>query len=215
MSFRHLLGALIGAAGVLAASAAQADVIIDSSTPGYYNDQLGDLQPLAGFPQPGTDPTVTAAPEPDLSTVTNLGTWLGSAAPSGGTWSGAPQAIPSSWTVNTETAIVYVIDAGAGGLANVQVGIGVDNGIYVWLNGEYQFGAMAPGADSENEYPFNLGSLPAGTHYLQVLREDHGGRTGYSIRVSAERVAAVPVPGALALLGIGLAGLGWGLRRRS
>lgn len=215
MGFRHLVGALIGAASLLAASAAHADVIIDTNTPGYYNGGLGDLQPLAGFPQPGTDPTLTAAPEPDLSSVTSLGTWLGSAAPTGGTWSAALQAIPSTWAMNTETAIVYVIDAGAGGLSNVQVELGVDNGIYVWLNGDYQFGAMAPGLAVLGEYQFNLGPLGAGTHYLQVLREDHGGQTNYSIRVSAERVAAVPVPGAVALLGIGLAGLGWGLRRRS
>lgn len=207
MRFRPVR-ALIAAAAVLIGSPAYAEVIIDSSTPGYYNAGLGDIYPVAG------DPVVLpVTPEPDLSTVANLGTWLGTAAPSGGSWSAAPQAIPSTWAVNTETAIVYVIDAGAGGLSNVQVELGVDNGIFVWLNGDYQFGAMAPGGSVPGEYTFDLGALGAGTHYLQVLREDHGGQTGYSIRVSAERVAAVPVPGAAALLGIGLVGLGWGLRR--
>lgn len=208
--------ALIGAAAILIAGNAYAEVIIDDSTPGYYNAGLGDLHPLDGFPQPAPpDPTVPPiAPEPNVSTVANLGTWLVAAAPTGGTWSATTQSIPSSWTVNTETAIVYVIDAGAGGLSNVHVELGVDNGIYAWLNGEYQFGAMAPLGARLGEYAFDLGALGPGMHYLQLLREDHGGQTGYTVRVSADRVAAaVPLPGAAALLGIGLAGLGWGLRR--
>ncbi len=217
MKLGYFRKALVGTVAMMAVAAVHAEVIIDNNTLGYYNAGLGDLYPLAGFPQPvPPDPLVPPiAPEPDVSSVAALGTWLGAAAPSGGSWSAAPQAIPSSWAVNTETAIVYVIDAGLGGLSNVHVEIGVDNGVYAWLNGNYLFGAMAPGGATLGEYAFDLGTLAAGTHYLQLLREDHGGETNYMIRVSADQVAvAVPLPGALALLGAGFLALGWGLRRR-
>ena len=95
----------------------------------------------------------------------------------------------------------------------MHIDLGVDNGIYVWLNGTYLFGAMAPGGSTPGEYGIDVASLAGGTHYLQILREDHGGSTGYSIQMTADR-AAVPEPAALALLGIGLAGLGW-MRRRA
>jgi len=81
------------------------------------------------------------------------------------------------------------------------------------VDGTYLFGAMAPGGSTPGEYGIDVASLAGGTHYLQILREDHGGSTGYSIQMTADR-AAVPEPAALALLGIGLAGLGW-MRRRA
>jgi hypothetical protein len=190
----------------LASGAAHAAVIIDGDTQGYYNAGLGDIIAVVG------DPTVNPAPAPDLSGVANLGTWLTAAAPSGGTWSAGPQAIPATWDVITETAIVYEINAGTG-LSNVHIDLGVDNGIYVWLNGNYLFGAMQSGGANINEYDIDIPSLAAGKHYLQILREDHGGSTGYLIQMTADRTA-VPAPGALALLGIGLAGLGF-VRRRS
>ena len=51
-----------------------------------------------------------------------------------------------------------------------------------------------------------MGSLGSGTNYLQVLREDHGGLTGYAVEVTGD-VNAVPLPTALPLLAAGLAGL--------
>jgi hypothetical protein len=216
MAIARTLSTVIAGFALGVCGAAQAAVVIDGSTLGYYNAGLGDLAPAAGFPLAnvaGGDPTVPpVAPAPDLSAATNLGTWLTAAAPTGGTWSAAPQAIPATWAINTETAIVYAINAGSG-LSNVHIDLGVDNGIYVWLNGTYLFGAMAPGGSTPGEYGIDVASLAGGTHYLQILREDHGGSTGYSIQMTADR-AAVPEPAALALLGIGLAGLGW-MRRRA
>jgi hypothetical protein len=207
MNLKRLLSLAVTSAAIgLGASAAQAAVIIDGSTQGYYNAGLGNIIPVVG------DPLVTPiAPEPNLGSVANLGTWLTNAAPSGGTWSATPVAIPSTWTVGDETAIVYAINAGSG-LSNVHIDLGVDNGIYVWLNGAYIFGAMAPGGAALSEYDIVIGSLSAGMHYLQILREDHGGATGYLIEMTADR-SQVPAPGALALLGIGLAGLGLSRRR--
>lgn len=206
-------------AAILAAGSASAAVIINNSSSGYYNAGLGDLSgalpyPANPFPGPNVsqgDPLLNSIAEPNVASIVNLGTWLTSAAPTGGTWSAAPVAIPGTWAVNTETAIVYEIQAGAG-LANVHIDLGVDNGIFVWLNGNYLFGAMAPGGANLNEYDINIPGTLVGTNFLQILREDHGGGTGYDILVSADR--AVPEPRALFLFGAALAGLGLIRRRR-
>jgi hypothetical protein len=164
-------------------------VLVDDTTPGHYNAALGTAldatQPQ--FPCADVlcgDPTVNPAPEPDLSSVSSiLGGWLSSPASFSANWSGS-QAIPLSWDLNTETAIVYEIDAGQCGVENVTASFGVDNGIFVWVNGAYKFGAMAPGLAILGEYVVGLGNLPPGTNFVQILREDHGGADGYAVEIT-------------------------------
>jgi hypothetical protein len=164
-------------------------ILVNGSTPAYYNAQLGTgldgTQPQ--FPLANVasgDPVINPAAEPNLSPVGPiLGNWLSAnPLPLNGYWS-SPAVIPSSWAVNTETAIVYVIDAGPTGMHDVVARFGVDNGVFVWLDGGYKFGALAPGGVSAGEYTLQLGDLSPGRHYLQVLREDHGGGTGYVVEV--------------------------------
>lgn len=221
----------IALAGVLAvsASAATAVTLIDGSTQGLYNSGIGEVlngtNPIVDdggvntflFPNNGStpnDPTIASAPEPDLSAAAwQLGNWLTTPASPGGSWSAGPQAIPNSWAVNSETAIIYELDGGATGLNNVQLDIGVDNGVFVWLDGGFLDGALSPGGASLGEFSVSIGDIAAGTHYLQVLREDHGGGTGWSISVSGEP-APIPLPATLPLM-LGVLGMGGiALRRR-
>src|SRR5690606_39357247 len=58
-----------------------------------------------------------------------------------GTWSAPGAFIPTSWAVNAETAIVY--DFTLASLANLTIDVGVDNGIVLWLDGAFLFGATA------------------------------------------------------------------------
>jgi hypothetical protein len=198
---------------------AHAVPIVTNATTGYYNSGLGTLLDTSGFSDPFPcanvacgDSSLNFAAAPNLSAASaQLGTWLTNAAPTGGAWSAAPQVIPATWAINTETAIVYAIDAGAG-LTNVNLTLGVDNGIFVWLNGNYLFGARAGGGSSLGEYGLALSNL-VGTNYLQILREDHGGATGYDILLTADRVT-VPEPMSLALFGAGIFGLLF-VRRRA
>ncbi|MEL6364004.1 MAG: VPLPA-CTERM sorting domain-containing protein [Pseudomonadota bacterium] len=223
---RLVLSALLA----FAPTAALADVIIDGATPGYYNDAIGDLGANPSFNgqtdaatlnslfpianSAGGDPlTPPVATEPDLSFDTEFDTFLSNAAPTGGGWSAGPVAIPSSWAVNTETAIVYEFDAGPTGLDNFIVNIGVDNGVYVWLDGVYLLGAMAPGGAFAFEYSTTPTNLSAGTHYLQILLEDHGGGTGYVIEATADKAAAISEPGLIGLLGLAFIGLSVARRR--
>lgn len=164
-------------------------VLVDDTTLGHYNAALGtaldDTQ--AQFPCANVqcgDPTINPAAEPDLSSVSSiLGGWLSNPPSLNSNWSG-PQAIPLSWDLNSETAIVYEIDGGSCGVQNVTASFGVDNGIFVWVNGAYKLGALAPGEAAAGEYSVNLGDLPSGVNFVQILREDHGGTNDYSVEIT-------------------------------
>lgn len=64
----------------------------------------------------------------------------------------------------------------------------MDNGIYVWVNGVFKFGALEPGtADGAPNFEYddiNLGSLPPGQNFIQIMREDNGGGQGYHVQIT-------------------------------
>lgn len=135
---------------------------------------------------------VRPAPAPNSSALArlalplNLGGWLGAARPTGGRWSPSPSAIPGTWPAGAENAIVYEIDGGEGGISNVVANFAVDNGIWVWVNGQFKFGAVENGADASLfEYiDIQLGNFPPGKSYVQVLRSDLGARNGWNVLIT-------------------------------
>lgn len=170
--------------------------LISSSTQAYYNQRLGDLYSGSGnmrsqFLGPnGTtgDPRTVFLAPPNLNGVIPLNNWLDRPREAlvNGSWSGLI-AIPRTWAINTETAILYQVDGGRYGVSNLLGSLGVDNGIFVWVNGQYKFGATAPSGAFPNEYSsVDLGSLNPGQNWIQILREDHGGTTGSYINITGD-----------------------------
>lgn len=211
-SIRNLLGLCAFALLPLQASAT---IIIDNTTLGLYNNGLGDLAALDGpggfLPAANVsegDPTIYLNSDPLLPFTAAFGAdWLAGDY-TGGTWSAGPVAIPAGWAINSETAIVYNFNLALA--SSLHIDVGVDNGILVWLNGNFLFGATAPGGASINEYDFDVAFLGAGNHALQILRADHGGASGYGISVDATGLpVSVPEPGSLLLFTLSLLGLGF------
>lgn len=188
--------------------------LINNATPGYYNSRLGDLHssnPSGYFLGPngttGDSRTVFNVP-PNLSAIAPLGNWLSSpqTALTNSYW-GSNRRVPQAWGINTETAIMFELDGGQYGISNLIGNFGADNGLFVWVNGQYKFGATAPGGAFPSEYPnVNLGQLNPGQNWIQILRTDHGGRTGSYISVVGDyNISQVPESSsaiALAVFGI-------------
>lgn len=207
---------ILSAAALFAVAAAANGtvVLVQTSDAGYYNDSIGTVlnntnggNTAAGYFPTTDDSAVSFATAPDLTTAdTALGNWLSDPLNLNANWS-LESSIPNSWAVGTEVAVMYRFDTL--GATNVLAQFGVDNGIYVWLDGVYKFGARGPGTHSLGEYSYSLGDLAAGTHFLQILLEDHGVTNGYDVNVSADSFIPaqpnqVPEPGALSMLGLGL-----------
>jgi hypothetical protein len=118
--------------------------LIDGTTLGYYNASIGTI--LDGtspqFPANG-DVDINPSPEPNVSAAAGiLGNWLSAnPLPLNPSWTGL-QAIPQHWTGFTETAVIYpIFNAGSHDLQLTGT-FGADNGIFVWVDGHYKFGAV-------------------------------------------------------------------------
>ena len=228
MRIRSLLCLL---AGLLAPLSSNALVLVDSATDaarvnqglGSSLDNTNGGNTSTGYFPSSEDSTFNTTIAPDLSTVSSiLGNWLGSPPSFNSNWS-TPVPVAPNWPLFSELAVVYQFDTL--GATNVVARFGVDNGIYIWLDGVFLRGHRAGGGPSLGEVTLNIGDLTAGTHFLQLILEDHGSANGYIVEITADTFIpctgpcpgqpdpALPIPSSLALLGIGLAALA--IRRRT
>jgi len=169
-------------------------ILVDDTTQGYVNQAVGTsldgTQPQ--FPAAdlqGGDPTLDPAAEPDLGPVaTILGNWLSFNPVVGNSNWGGPRDVPKTWASNYEIAVIYPIDGGVNGITDIKGNFGADNGIFVWVNGIYQFGALDTGPSVAYEYhDINLGNIPAGQNYIQILLEDHGLSGNFTIKITGRK----------------------------
>ncbi len=211
---------------LLVPAVANAVVLVQTSDPGFYNDSLGTIlnntnggNTSTGYFPTSDDANVNFPVAPDLSTASAiLGNWLTDPLNLNSNWS-FEAAIPNSWAVGTEVAVMYRFDTLSA--INVVASFGVDNGIFAWLDSTYLGGARRSGSVVPGEHVFNVGDLNAGTHFLQLLLEDHGAANGYAVQITADKFipgpppdGSVPEPATLTLLAIGIAGIGYQKRRK-
>ena len=223
---RRSVLAVVLAIAVPAVSSAQV-TLVQTSSPGFYNNQIGTLLNLSNtgldscaepFPV-SNDCSANYPTAPNLAAASAvLGNWLTNPLSLNANWT-SPPAIPNSWAVGTEVAIIYQFNTL--GAINVQASFGVDNGIFAWLNGNYILGRRDAGGVSLGEYTLALGNLAPGTHFLQLLVEDHGGSNGYAVNIQADQfipgpppTTSVPEPSTWAMLAFGLGAMGLVVRRR-
>lgn len=214
---------------VMAASQTVAAVVlVQTGDPGFYNNAIGTVLNGTNGGETGpfpvsNDSALTFPTAPDLSAANSaLGNWLTNPLNLNSNWQSLA-AIPNSWTPGSEVAVMYQFNTLSA--TNVVASFGVDNGIYVWLDGQYLFGARGPGSFVPGEYQVPVGNLAAGTHFLQLLLEDHGSINGYAVEITADTFVpgpgptpGIPEPSTYALLLLGATTVGirrWHTRRTS
>jgi hypothetical protein len=93
--------------------------------------------------------------------------------------------------------------------------LGVDNGFALYINGTLVASDNAEGFTTRWEYGGAVSSalLNAGTNWIAVALEDHGGLTAFDMQLTGN-VVAVPEPETYALMLAGLGIVGFMARRR-
>jgi hypothetical protein len=182
------------------ASVSAAVVLVQTNDPGYYNNSIGTVLNGTNGGESGpfpvsNDSTFGFPVAPDLSAASGaLGNWLTDPLNLNANWQSLAS-IPNSWIPGTEVAVIYQFDTL--GATNVVGNFGVDNGIFAWLDGVYLGGARQAGGVSLGEHVFNIGNLSAGTHFLQLLLEDHGSANGYAVQITADTFIPGTPPGSV------------------
>jgi hypothetical protein len=209
---RRKMVVVAAAVSMFSSTAANAVILVQTSDPGFYNSSIGTSlndtnggNTATGYFPSSNDAAVSFPAPPDLSAASSaLGNWLTDPLHLNSNWNHLAS-IPNSWAVGTEVAVMYQFDTL--GATNVVASFGVDNGIFVWLDGNYLFGARGPGSHAPGEYTVHVGDLAAGTHFLQLVLEDHGSINGYDVSISADSFipGPPPVPEAATLAWLGIA----------
>jgi hypothetical protein len=122
-------------------------------------------------------------------------------------------ALPFYWPANNDAALSKTVTVN-GIVTSATYSVAVDNGFILFVNGKEVIRRNDEGSPIWWEYSgsINPSFFHPGENAIQVLLEDHGGGTGFDMRIEAN-VSAVPIPAAILLFVPGLAGLAAARRR--
>lgn len=142
--------------------------------------------------------------------------------------SGVAPAIPSTYTYWAPDADPYLrLEFNLAAKTDLTIWLAIDNGINsIYMNGVEATGTGTINAEGqafrwENVFDISADYTVVGTNVLALQLEDHGGATAFALVVSGNDSAvntplttnpppeiSVPAPGAVLLLGLGVAGIG-------
>lgn len=163
-------------------------LLVSDQSAGFYNDALGSRldgsrwnRALSG----GQYDTRTDSP--DLTAVADvLGGWLQAEPPAGRWLMMAP--IPATWNAQQETAIVYEVQNNTtDDLELLATFAARDSGVFVWVDGRFRLGS-GYGAGSFQLTRTPLGTIPPGTHYIQILRESDASQPQLHVRLVGRKI---------------------------
>ena len=127
--------------------------------------------------------------------------------------------VNTTWFANRALYLQKTVNLSGNLTSDATLNVAVDNGAAIWINGNLAFRDDRGGFTSIWEYPNqNVSSsfFTSGANIISVIANDYGGLTYFDMELTGDvgdNGVSVPEPSTLALMGLGLLGIGFAKRK--